>query len=196
MSIRTFLATVAMFCLAALAATPLAQSQTKSKSTSAMVSRGRYLVTIGQCNDCHSPKIFTQMGPVPDTTKLLSGHPASAKLPPLPDGVVGASPDMWGGVGSSDFTAWRGAWGTSFTANLTPDKETGLGSWTPAMFIKAMRTGKHMGTGRELLPPMPWYNIAKLTDQDLKSVFAFLQSLPPVSNAVPDPIPPAEAPKK
>jgi hypothetical protein len=59
-------------------------------------------------------------------------------------------------------TAWSGPWGQSFAANLTPDKNTGLGVWTEDMFIKAIRTGKHMGTSRDILPPMPWQAFAQM----------------------------------
>jgi hypothetical protein len=53
-----------------------------------------------------------------------------------------------------------------------------------------MRTGKHLGVGRAILPPMPWPGVAALTDEDLKALFAYLQSLKPISNLVPQPIPP------
>jgi hypothetical protein len=59
------------------------------------------------------------------------------------------------------------------------------------VFIKAMRTGKHMGAGRPILPPMPWPGIGLLTDDDLKAVFAYLHSLKPINNMVPPPTPPA-----
>jgi hypothetical protein len=78
----------------------------------------------------------------------------------------------------------------SFAANLTPDKVTGLGNWTADLFIKTMRTGKHLGVGRPVLPPMPCNDIAMLTDGDLKAMFAYLKSLKPLVNAVPQPIPP------
>jgi hypothetical protein len=89
-------------------------------------------------------------------------------------------------------TAWSGPWGTSFTANLTPDEETGLGAWTFEQFRDAIRTGRHQGRGRPILPPMPWFAIKNLTDEDLRSVFAYLQSIPAIRNRVPEPIPPAE----
>jgi hypothetical protein len=57
-----------------------------------------------------------------------------------------------------------------------------------------MRTGKHLGTGRPILPPMPWYDIGKLTDDDLRAVFAYLRTLKPVQNPVPAPVPPAAEP--
>jgi hypothetical protein len=98
-----------------------------------------------------------------------------------------------------DLTAWAGPWGISYASNLTPDQVTGMGIWTEEMFVKAMRTGKHMGVSRPILPPMPWMYIAKLTDEDLKAVYAFLRTLPAVTNHVPDPVipppPVVEAPK-
>jgi hypothetical protein len=68
---------------------------------------------------------------------------------------------------------------------------TGLGIWTEEMFMKALRTGRHMGASREILPPMPWAGLSKMTDEDLKAVFAYLRSIPAVHNRVPDPLPPA-----
>ena len=156
-----------------------------------MVARGSYLVTLGGCHDCHTPKIFTPAGPVRDSTRLLAGHPADWKVPPIPPGVLG--PQGWGALAAPDLTAWAGPWGVSFTANLTPDA-TGLGSWTADQFIQTMRTGKHLGVGRPILPPMPWYDIGQLTDDDLRAVFAYLRTLKPVQNAVPAPVPPAPAP--
>jgi hypothetical protein len=152
-----------------------------------MQKRGEYLVTLGGCNHCHSPKTFTDMGPIPDTARLLSGHPANSKLA-LIDTIM-VEPGKWI-LTSSDLTAWVGPWGISFAANLTPDEPTGIGTWTDEVFIKALRTGKHMGIGRPILPPMPWPDLAKSTDEDLKAMFAYLKSLPPIHNQVPDPVPP------
>jgi hypothetical protein len=76
----------------------------------------------------------------------------------------------------------------SFTANLTPDPETGLGKWTVETFIAAIRTGKHEGQGRPILPPMPWPMYKNATDDDLRAIFAFLRSIPPIKNRVPRPI--------
>lgn len=152
------------------------------------VERGRYLATIGGCNDCHSPKIFTPTGPAPDSSRLLAGFPEGSKVAPIPPGVLG--PDRWGAIASADLTAWAGPWGVSFAANLTPD-ETGLGPWTPELFIQTMRTGKHLGTGRPILPPMPWPAIGQLTDGDLRAMFAYLRTLKPVRNPVPPPLPPS-----
>ena len=87
-------------------------------------------------------------------------------------------------------TAAVGPWGVSFSANLTPDEETGIGDWTEEEFIGAVRTGTHRGIGRPILPPMPWFNLAMATDEDLQAIFAYLQSIPAVANQVPDAIEP------
>ena len=142
--------------------------------------RGRYLVTIGACADCHTPFKLGANGPEPDMSRMLSGHPEGLKLPPAPRM---SPPWAWAGVGTN--TAFAGPWGISYAINLTPDADTGLGNWTEEMFMQAMRTGKHMGASRPILPPMPWPAIGKMTDEDLKSVFTYLRSLPPIVNHVP-----------
>jgi hypothetical protein len=80
---------------------------------------------------------------------------------------------------------------SAYAANLTPDRNTGLGIWTEEMFVSAIRTGRHMGTSREILPPMPWPAFRNATDDDLKSIYAYLRTLTPVTNHVPDVQPPA-----
>jgi mono/diheme cytochrome c family protein len=151
------------------------------KPAAGAVARGKYLVTIGGCNDCHTPPKMGPNGPEPDMDRMLSGHPADVTLPPAP-----ALQGGWLAV--STMTAWSGPWGTSYTRNLTPDKETGLGAWTEQQFMDTIRNGRHQGRGRQLLPPMPWQNYAQMTDADLKAVFAYLRSIPPISNKVPDPV--------
>ena len=151
-----------------------------------LVGGGRYLVTIMGCNDCHTPFKMGKNGPEPDMTRMLSGHPEGLKMPPPPKVEM-----PWAIVGSATSTAWAGPWGVSYTANLTPDQNTGIGIWTEDMFIRAMRSGKHMGTSRTILPPMPWPWYGKMRDEELKAMFAYLKSIPPIHNRVPDPEPPA-----
>ena len=151
------------------------------------VERGKYLVTFGSCHDCHTPFKVGPKGPEPDMTRALSGHPGDLVMPPPP-----AVNEAWVFAGSGTNTAWAGPWGVSFTANLTSDKETGLGNWTEEMFVMALRTGRHEGKGRPILPPMPWKFVGSLTDEDLRAVFAYLQSVPPIRNKVPAPIDPPE----
>ena len=155
---------------------------------SKIVERGKWLVMVGGCADCHSPKVFGPEGPMPDTTRFLSGSPAGTKVPDIPFDAMG--PDKWGALTTPDLTVWAGPWGVSFTMNLTPDVATGLGSWTPEMFMKALRTGKHMGEGRPILPPMPWPAIGQLKESDLRAIFAYLRTLKPIANAIHEPIAP------
>ena len=150
------------------------------------VARGKYLVSTSGCHDCHTPWVMGPRGPEPDMSRALSGHPADFELPPAPKP---AGP--WIASTAATNTAFNGPWGTSFTANLTPDKETGLGKWTYANFRDTIRGGKHMGRGRPVLPPMPIQVYRNFTDQDLESVFAYLQSIPAINNRVPEPLAPA-----
>ena len=154
----------------------------------AVIRRGEYLVTIMGCADCHTPHKMGAKGPEPDRDLWLSGHPAAMAVAPAP--VQGQRPWIWHGIGP--MTAFSGPWGTSYAANLTSDPETGIGAWSENTFITAMRTGKHDGKGRPILPPMPWEGIGQATDPDLKAVFAYLKSTKPVRNPVPAPVPPAQ----
>lgn len=163
----------------------------RAANPDAQVQRGEYLVRIMACHDCHTPMAMGPNGPAPDMSRALTGHPESLVMPPAPKLPEGP----WGWVGSLTNTAFAGPWGVSFTANLTPDVETGLGSWSEKQFVDTLRTGRHLGIGRPILPPMPWPAFANATDDDLKAIFAYLRSMPPVKNKVPQPIePPATKP--
>jgi len=149
--------------------------------------RGQYLMSTSACMDCHTPWKLGDKGPEPDTTRLYSGHPEHLKMPPAPTLPEGP----WVMTAGATNTAWAGPWGVSFTANLTPDIETGLGRWSEADFIRTIRTGRHMGRGREVLPPMPIVVYNHFTDRDLKAIYAYLRTIPPIRNKVPDPVLPA-----
>lgn len=166
-------------------------STIRKKEKDELIARGKYLVTVSGCNDCHSPKIMTPMGPIPDTTRLMSGYPSEKGIPTLSEAL--AKDQSWVKM-SHDVTAFAGPWRMTFGANLTPDEATGIGNWTEEVFVKTIRTGKHLGQegGRPVMPPMPWYMIAKMTDEDLSSMYQYLMSLPAISNRVPAPIPPNE----
>jgi mono/diheme cytochrome c family protein len=145
------------------------------------VERGKYLVTIAGCNDCHTPLKMGPKGPEPDMTRMLSGHPSQLVMPQAPSHK---GPWMWTGAATN--TAFAGPWGISYARNLTPDQVSGLGIWTEEMFIKTARTGRHMGVSRPILPPMPWQNLNAMTDDDLEAVFAYLRTIKPIRNEVPD----------
>ena len=151
------------------------------------IERGEQLVSEGRCNYCHTPTKGTAEGTVPDEDRLLSGHPSDEKIPDIPKVPVGSQQWMEFQSNLSN-TVWAGPWGVSFSTNLTPDKETGIGTCTVKDFANAMRTGKHAGFGRKILPPMPWSDYSHLSDEDLISIFAYLKSIKPVKNRVPDPI--------
>ncbi|MEO1263298.1 MAG: c-type cytochrome [Bacteroidota bacterium] len=168
---------------------PATADETETAAAS-LVDRGEYLVGIMGCNDCHTPKIMTKRGPAPDVTRLLSGHRSDEELAPIADQSILQGYALF----NMSLTAGVGLWGTTYAANLTPD-ETGLADWTLERLGKALREGKAKGmdNGRMLLPPMPWQNYQNLSDEDLSAIWAYLQSIPAVSNVVPVPVPPAGA---
>jgi cytochrome c len=168
----------------AAASTPT--TSVPAPATHDLVKRGEYLVSVAGCSDCHTPMKMGANGPEPDMTRFLSGHPEQfgRLTPPKLEG-----PWMMASVATN--TAFAGPWGISYTANLTPDRNTGLGIWDEQMFINAIRQGRHMGTSRPILPPMPWPAFRNATDEDLKAIYAYLRTIAPVVNHVPDAQPPA-----
>jgi mono/diheme cytochrome c family protein len=147
-------------------------AQQKPAAANAQVERGKYLVGITGCHDCHSPKI---KGMTPDTTRALSGRPSTTPLPSETKTEVHASPDL---------TAWWGPWGWTVASNLTPDPDTGIGKrYDEASFLKTMRTGTKPN-GQPILPPMPSEVYQNMTDEDLKAIYAYLRTVPPIRNAV------------
>lgn len=174
---RNRILVVAIVLLVSVSA--LGQSKKKSSTSSArakQVAWGKYLTLVGGCNDCHTPKI--KPGSMePDVTRLLSGRPPSTPAPNKPATMGEISV-------SGDLTAWYGPWGVSYTSNLTPHPTTGIGTrYNETSFIKTMRTGTKP-EGEPLLPPMPWENFGKMSDGDLKAIWAYLKSIKPVDNYV------------
>src|SRR5438552_11765027 len=123
--------------------------------------RGKYLVTVTGCNDCHTPGYFFGK---PDMSRFLGGSDVGFEIPG--EGVF---------VGP----------------NITPDKKTGIGGWTPEQIVKAIQVGERPD-GRILAPIMPWHAFATFTADDAMAIAAFLQSLNPVSNQIPGPFKPGE----
>ena len=189
----TLFATILMASLAVIVAAkasrpvPAPQPQAKQLSRAEQVARGRYLVTIGGCNDCHTPWIIQPNGkPGPDMSRSLSGHPQDFPI----KAAAQLKSDRWGWAGAPTNTAFSGPWGVSFAANLTPDIHTGTGIWTFDIFKNTIRNGRHWGVARPLLPPMPWFNYREMTDEDLAAVFAYTRTLKPIRNEVQQPLPP------
>lgn len=155
-------------------------------SKSEMIKRGEYLVNSVGCDDCHSPKRIGAHGPELIPELRLSGYTSSRPIQKADTNVVKKGWVMFG----PDLTNAVGPWGMSFSANLTSDA-TGIGNWKEEQFINALRHGKYKGLdgGRDLLPPMPWFVYKNMSDDDLKSIFAYLKTTKPVKNAVPAPVP-------
>lgn len=152
---------------------------------------GEHLMTVGGCGDCHTPKKLTPQGPVDDSSLMLSGHPAQFPLPDIDRSLL-ESRNMFA---SQTLSFWMGPWGVSFAANLTPDS-TGTLAWTEEQFITALREGYSKGikTNRKLLPPMPVEATKHYNDEELKAMFAFLRTVKPIKNVVPQALPPTAMP--
>jgi mono/diheme cytochrome c family protein len=118
--------------------------------------RGKYLVELAGCTDCHTPGYFLGK---PDPARFLAGSDVGFHVP---------------GVG------------TVVGPNLTSDRETGLGNWTTAQIIRAIRGGV-TPDNRALSPVMPWSHYANLTPSDVSAIAVYLKTLPPVKHKVPGP---------
>ncbi len=136
------------------------------------VTRGKWLVEVLGCSDCHTPKL--PQGRL-DPDYLFAGHKANDPYPEWRDSLFTRG---YGMLVSTSGTAFAGPWGVTFARNLTPDKLTGIGGWDEDAFINVLREGT-------LKPPMPATAYGKLSDEDLKSIFAYLMTLKPVNNLVP-----------
>ena len=187
---KTRAITTSSVCIVSLLTLGLGSAASGASGTpadKATIQRGASLVGIGGCADCHTPFRMGASGPEKDVARGLSGHPAMLHLskPPKLD-------NDWNWAGSATMTAFVGPWGITYAANLTPDRETGIGGWTERDFLNTMRTGKHLGVARPIMPPMPWQALSHLTEDDLRAMFRYLQTIPPVHNRVPDYQPPAQ----
>lgn len=132
-----------------------------ARAQDGLVARGKYLVTIASCTDCHTPGHLLGK---PDMSRFLGGSDVGFAIPGL---------------------------GVFVGRNLTPDRETGLGSWTREQIANALTTGVRPD-GRVLAPVMPWAAYAQMTRADALAIAAYLQSLPPVKRKVPGPFGPSD----
>lgn len=158
-------------------------TQIKAPSLQDTIERGRYLVRIGGCGDCHSSKTFGPEGQKENEDVLLGGYQPGDSFP-IPDKKIVRHSVVF----NQQNTGFSGPWGISYAANITSD-DSGIGTWTYGQFELAMRKGKYMGLegSRTLLPPMPWPNYREMTEGDMKAIFAYLKHTKPVKNIVPAP---------
>lgn len=136
------------------------------------VVRGKFLTEVLGCVECHTPK---NADGKPDMKYYLAGHRAADPYPTWSDSLWDREMGM---VVSTTGTAYAGPWGITFARNLTPDPTTGIAGWNEEAFIHVLREGT-------LKPPMPNLLYGNLSDDDLKAIFAYLQTVPPVKNLVP-----------
>jgi len=134
-----------------------------------LISRGRYIVTSIQGCVCHTPRN-------PDGSYNTNLHLAGAP----------SNPPSLGHPANAGWTTRR--WKKVYARNITPDPETGIGRWTESDFIATMKTGR-TPDGRILDPFMPWPRFQAVTDTDLRAIWAYLRTLKPVKNKVPENIP-------
>jgi cytochrome c553 len=148
----------------------------------ALRQRGAYLMAAIGCNDCHSA--HDQNGQILPGM-ALAGHPEKAPLPEWDPSML-----QRGAVATiaPTLTAFAGPWGVSVAPNLTPDKETGIGNMTADQLVRSWKSGKHWKYDRPVLPPMPVQAFSNLTDEDIRSIYAYLMSMPPVKNRAPESI--------
>ncbi len=146
---------------------------------------GQAIVEGWNCSFCHSPEIKGPDGnPIPDPKRYMSGHPADEEIPSVPDMVI-TSPEWMEFLDNLDPTVWATDNLIVFSANLTPDDETGIGTWTEVEFVQTIREGRHRGIERRIKYPMPWRELSELSDEELLSVYEYLMTLEPVNNKVP-----------
>jgi len=142
--------TVAVALPGAVLAGDSAKPASTAKPTGAQIARGRYLVTVGNCNDCHTQGFAPRDGDVPESEWLKGGS-----------------------------LGFNGPWGTTYASNLrsTVSNMTEA-QWVP--FAKSLKTR----------PPMPWFNLNRWTDQDLRALYQYIKSLGPAGNRAPTFVPP------
>jgi len=156
----TFLATVLM-----IFPLPSARAETQAE----LIAHGRYIATAIQGCGCHTREKL-------DGNKDENWHYAGSPNPAPP----------FGPPANAGWSSPR--WKKIYARNITPESETGIGKWTEADFIRAMRTGI-TPDGRVLDTQMPWNAFQKITDRDLKSLWAYLKTIKPVRNTPPRNIP-------
>jgi mono/diheme cytochrome c family protein len=131
------------------------KSQASDKATQRLLDRGKYLVKIAGCNDCHTPGYAMSGGKVPESQWLVG-----------------------------DKLGWRGPWGTTYPTNLR-------------LYMRDLTEEKWVKTARTIQtrPPMPWFALNDMTDQDLKAIYQYTKSLGPAGEMAPTFVPPGKEPQ-
>ena len=156
---RKFMATVVIASFALPFSGTVVAETTNAKGAfqapPASIERGKYLVKVAGCNDCHTPGYALSGGKVPEAQWLIG-----------------------------DKLGWRGPWGTTYAVNLR-------------LYMRDMPEEKWLKTARTLQtrPPMPWFALNEMTDQDLKAIYHFVRTLPATGEMAPTFVPPGKEPQ-
>jgi mono/diheme cytochrome c family protein len=149
------LAVMALPIAVASAQSEPAQKATGGKADSKQIQRGKYLVKVTGCNDCHTPGYAMTGGKVPESQWLIG-----------------------------DKLGWRGPWGTTYPVNL----RLYMSDISEAQWVKRAKT-------LESRPPMPWFALHDMTEQDLKAIYRYVKTLGPVGDPAPEYVPPGKEPQ-
>lgn len=143
---------IAAIVLSGLSAAPLAQAG--GPDGDPLIERGRYLVLVSGCNDCHTAGFIEADGNIPES-EWLGGN------------ALG----------------WHGPWGTTYPTNLR-------------LYFEDMTEEQWLQIARQLRsrPPMPWFTLREMTDEDLRAIFRFTRSLGDPGEPAPAYQPPGEEP--
>ena len=132
-----------------------AQPKLNSKAEQQQIQRGKYLVKVTGCNDCHTPGYAMAGGKVPESQWLVG-----------------------------DTLGWRGPWGTTYPINL----RLYMRDMSEAQWVQRAKT-------MESRPPMPWFALHDMTNQDLKAIYRYVKTLTPVGEPAPAYVPPDRQPQ-
>lgn len=132
----------------------LALPAAAQQKSDASVARGRYLVGIAGCNDCHTPNFAPSGGKVAEKEWL-----------------------------TGDALGWRGPWGTTYAPNL----RLSMPRLTEDEWVKKAKT-------LSTRPPMPWFNLHRMSEADLRAMYRYVRHLGPAGKPAPDYVPPDRTP--
>ena len=152
-ALAVFLAASAVYF--GLSGAPSALAQQKNGKPDAQIERGRYLVKVAGCNDCHTAGYAEAGGKIPESQWLMG-----------------------------DKLGWRGPWGTTYAVNLRL-----------YMAPLSEKQWVHVAKKMETRPPMPWFALHDMTEQDLKAIYAYVKHLGPAGEKAPEYVPPNRDPQ-
>jgi mono/diheme cytochrome c family protein len=141
--------------LTATAGEAVSPKSSNGKADPQQIQRGKYLVKIAGCNDCHTPGYAMSNGKVPESVWL-----------------------------TGDKLGWRGPWGTTYAINL----RLHMRDMSETTWVQTAKT-------KQARPPMPWFALHDMTEQDLKAIYQYVKVLGPAGDPAPAYVPPNQEPK-